>query len=242
VTLRSREVQVRWSPQLDFFEARLDTMRRLDSQFGLAGFRVTSDSMEALVRNVGELSLGPDHLQLRSLSPAYDPERFEGCIRSALEPFSPADCRVVFRYQLLNEMDLDYDTARRSAIAAWLTPLLGARIDDAAVLVDAVDDATGIGFQVEYGIVKRAEVEARLSRWVGRTRTDAGSAISGMAPDLHDLPAVAVFADFTWMYALAHDGCSSDELLRHGTRTMERSVEIASALEESALAFANTAR
>jgi hypothetical protein len=224
-----------WPPQLKFFEARLKTMSRLDHEFGLAGFRIQEDRIEALVRNVGEVTVGPDRLRIAVMSPAYDIDRFNECIRIALEPFEPDNCVTFLRFQTLQAFDVEYAPAQAKAIDGWLTRVPGVVPGDAAVLFDALDIESEMPFQVEYGVVSRAEIPARLRRSVGRTRTPEDKQQTGLDVDTADLPAVATFADFRWSNSLSGKGLTSDVVLQVASTALARTMSIAGEIHKLAL-------
>ena len=219
----------------------MSTMNQLEDDFGLAGFRIHEDRIEALVRNVGEVSVEPGGVRVTALSPSYDRHRFDAVVRLALRPFEPADCHLVMRYQVLEGISLDYDTARTRAINAWLQPVGQAKLTDVAILLDGEDTDSGLSFQIEYGIVSRLEAPNRLRRWAGRTHhAERGS--SGLDVDDSNIPDVAFFADFYWHHRASKDEASSDSLLETEHAAMQRSLQIATDLHHAASVAPTTLR
>jgi hypothetical protein len=194
----TQSVRLSWRPELSFYEKRVDILKVFEEQGILRAFRVEEGSVDAqLFDSRDRLTVKQDGLDLQLLALDADPGRAMQALEVSLDAVAPALPRhISASFQYVNELELDFDDAVRSAYGRLLGDLDTGdhRFGDWAVLIDLhFQDFPSQG-QIEFGIIQADEAPRRLARTAGRMGNASGRSEVGRWQNIQ-FPAVALFAD-----------------------------------------------
>jgi hypothetical protein len=197
----TQHVEVRWRPEIRYFEHRYEVLRRLEESDLLGAFRALPN--ERLAVRVGdaehEMIFGVDHVELTILSPAGDRERMFAALQIVEELIAPRRIlRPHIDAQFVVPLEVGYDDARRDIVVSALdtAEIGGVELSDYAAMLDGITDAGDTTVLAEYGIVEQEELPARLARTTGRFPGLGREAVSTHQWKVdQDLPESAFFAD-----------------------------------------------
>jgi hypothetical protein len=194
-----------WRPELRFYERRVAILREFEDRGELRAFRVGDDFVDARLSDRGDqLTVRQDGLTLQLLAPDADATRAWQAAAVAISAVEPSRTRrMVATFQHVVDLELAFADAVSLGYAR-LVAGLGDRIGDThvadwALMADlrpGEGDSEPSG-QVEFGIVRDAEVPYRLARRAGRVGREAPRTSHELwSPS--DFPNVALFADSMW--------------------------------------------
>lgn len=182
-----------WPNELRFYERRLQLLRSMvDADLAL-DWDVGPEHLAAKLSRGRELQLSATKLTLSCARPS-SATSFDELLRTVLttlEPRAMTELRTWFQHVL--PLDSSYDDARRRNGLKLFGHVWPRDITDFALLVDGPALSAAANYQVEFGIVSRAEIPKRLARTAGRV---VGPRIQ--STPTRDLPDVAVFTDSNW--------------------------------------------
>lgn len=119
-----------------------------------------------------------------------------------LEKLRPTNLRrITCNMTLTDEVDRDYDAARRAGVESFFPATPSHMITDFSFLLDGVGVKPAAVFQVEYGIVSDEEIPARISGAAGRVFDRFGVPHPPSDAGESGHPPVAVFLGISWTLA-----------------------------------------
>jgi hypothetical protein len=198
VTPWTQQFALSWPVTLRFFERRFAIAKTLEERRMMRGLRVSESQISLLLGDPNHrLTYSADGLEVAVLQPGAEFERVIAAATLVIESLEPARIvRPTALFQWLAPLAAEYDIARRRFAESVLPAQPGTVFKDMAVLVDGSVAEPEMTFQMEFGIVDRAEVPSRLGRSVGRV--DTGERRPPTLWPLESLPEVAFFCDSTW--------------------------------------------
>jgi hypothetical protein len=192
---------VRWRPEFRFYEARTRFLTRLEEKGLIRAWRIEGDEVSVRLKDADhQVFVDPGSVRAFATTPEPDIERLILAVEAAVQEINPArltTMRVYFQHLL--PMEGDYAEVRASSARRVLGSLAeDLKISDYALLLDGRRGEPLYEYQVEFGVVSKAEIPLRLSRQVGRMRGgDASHALSSRFAS-SKLPEIALFADSQW--------------------------------------------
>jgi len=193
-------IEVAWRPELRYYEARIAILRDLEDAGDLAAFMVRDDAVYArLFDGDVELSVRQNGLNLALHQPTGDFEeswKVASAVLGRIKPSEPLG--VTVRFQHVETVEMEFREAIEASSRALLIPsYVGvARLKDWAMLMD-VEVVEGVDTTLEFGIVRAAELPARLARMLGRISHEHRAAQSTWLGI--EFPDVALFIDSAWV-------------------------------------------
>ena len=168
----TQSIRLRWRPELRFYERRIAILKRFE-EHGLEAFSVEEDAVSIRLPNWRWLSVTSSGLTVSMLAEDDDPDDAWADIEVVYEQLQPlqfSHARV--SYQHVVELPLTFE----EAIARGHDRLYRGLSTSEVTLTDwaLLSDIVTVGppaarGQVEFGIVRKHEVPARLSRLTGRS-------------------------------------------------------------------------
>ena len=212
LTRWTQTLHASWKPNLQYFKIRFDLLGEIRDTFGSGSFRVDGDDVGFRFRDgIYELTVQPNGVKIDVRVPEPD----QDLLRSVLDLImrsqdltgtAAARCET----QHLAPLDWSYDQARLETGSRLLSFVdRSVRPVDWSFLVDGEAPDRSSRYQSEFGVVQEDEIIKRLSRAVGRTRSEGREALA-VWNEL-DLPDVAFFADSNVMIQKRMDA-QSDEI------------------------------
>jgi hypothetical protein len=198
----TQRITLEWGPELRFYERRIEVLRALEDRGELHAFYVSDTEVRARLHGEDcELVLRRDLLDIALQSPTADAAKgweAAGIALSAIEPSRPRGFRAYFQHIAPLNVDFVTAVARGRERLFRLPPMEGdVEFTDWAFLADlsAAEEVQG---QVEFGIVQRSEIPARLRREVGRAARGGGGPGVTANLDIAKFADVSLFAD-SWL-------------------------------------------
>jgi hypothetical protein len=168
----TQTLRLRFRPTLRYFDERVAIVRRFDELDCLRGFTVEAEDVRAALDGFRWLSITPSGVTFDILDPAHDRDASWAIVEdvcTALGPLTFSHARV--SYQHLVALPLSFEEAvargRRRLMRDLSTDEV--TLDDWALLstVNIAGPHTAAGM-IEFGTVRRDEIQVRLARAVGR--------------------------------------------------------------------------
>jgi len=191
--LWTQSLSLRWRPELRFYEQRVAILRSFEEEGYLRAFRVQENYIDAkLFGSRDSLSVRQNGLDLHLGRPGSDADRVFGAVEIGLAAVAPSQPRTFSAgFQHVAPLNMKFEDAVRGAFGR-LGTAGGIEVDDGALLADiSLND--GLSAQIEYGIVRAAEIPARLSRTVGRIQHESAAPYDLPEPD--EFAEVSLFSD-----------------------------------------------
>lgn len=186
-----------WQPQFSFFDVRGAILTEARDRGILQGYRWGEAQLTLRLGDYEAVTCRAAGADIYGLSPTVSDEELRQRTDFILELLNPNDISVTSAtFMFILPIDLEYEEARRQFsenLAGELLP--DAEPIDSAVLLDGMHSDAGRTFQVEYGIVNRSEVRARLR---GLGRVELGPSSMQLEPDSSAAPDCAMFLHWGW--------------------------------------------
>lgn len=234
----TQRIVLDWRPELRYWEVRTRILRQIEDRGELNAFRITNEDVRGLLFGGGcELIIRPDQLDLMINTPALDPGRCWEVAAEALRaigPSRPTEIEVLMHHIIGLEQPERDPAIAVATERLFSLPSIGTDVSvrDWALLCDLeVAGSTGTD-QMEFGILGRNELPARLLKNIGRNRHRVNRAPPARTVDL-DLdafPSVALFVDSSWTAAHTDAASFVDAALEFWARSRDRADEVAQAL------------
>jgi hypothetical protein len=199
--LWTQGASVRWRPEFRFYEARTGFLSKLDEKGLIRAWRIEGDEVSVRLKDTDhEALLNPRGIRLVATTPEPDIEPLMVAAETAFEEIKPRRITTVRLYfQHLHAIEGDYDEVRASSGRRLLGSLADdLKLSDYALLVDGRRGEPPYEYQVEFGVVSKAEIPRRLSRWAGRIRGEDRPYPQFRDLDSSKLPEIALFVDSNW--------------------------------------------
>lgn len=199
MALWTQSVNLRWRPELKYFEGRTTFLRELESAGLLTAFRWRGNALDVRIGEFEYLRIGVASARLDVFSPRASGDRIRIAAKLALDQFAPSDVEMMpMRLRYLLPIDADASTTQIRT-AQLVANELGNSAKDWALLVDGYSDPLDTGYQVEYGIVSLEEMAARLTGSI--SRLNRGNDEVEQTVDLEGLPPCGLFLDVDWGFS-----------------------------------------
>lgn len=208
-------VQLKWRPELGFYEQRSELLRDLEHEGLLEEFGWAVGEVRAKISDAEYVTIGFDGVSGSVVGTGTSTERVRRAISRILDRLSPQSV-VLESGQVRFVLPLDVKVAQA---AAGLTGDLMGEVDglrpiDCALLVDGLSERVGSPFKVEFGVVGREELVERLRYALGRLDAlpafspipGAGALPGPPVPPAEDVPACGLFFDWLWTPMLGLGG------------------------------------
>jgi hypothetical protein len=205
VALWTQRIGASWPPTLNYYERRLDVLRRFEDEGLLRQFSVSEDDVSARLGDANHsINFSPTGLVAGLYQPDGDEERVRYAMAVVVEVLEPDEIVVpTFDFQWVVELEEAYDDARRRA-ARVAAPSSLAQANDFALWADGHLEEPDANYFFECGVVDASELPTRLARLHGR----AGAADPRSPPSLWPrdvLPEVAFFCGVNWAVDVADE-------------------------------------
>jgi hypothetical protein len=194
----TQAVELRWRPELGFFEKRSDILRQLELDGLLEAFQWEADAVTVRLGRFAALRLAVNGVSVYRGSPQGNNEQVQRALQRCLDLLTPTD--VLFagtRFQILEAIQgdpVELQGRTGALVAAELTP--DACPTDWALLMDGTSERAESAFQVEFGVVSRNEAEFRIHSYGGQMKINANPAL--VQPDHEELPECAIYLHWYW--------------------------------------------
>jgi hypothetical protein len=168
----TQTIRLRWRPVLRFYEERVPLLRELEKRGLLQGFRLHDEVADGQLTEWRWLSIWPSGVTLNVLDDVGDLSQSWSLIETICDRLGPLHfSHARASYQHVAALPLSFDEAvergqqRLHRHLSTSDVLLG----DWALLadIDVLGPPAAKG-QIEFGIVRKSELQDRLSRGVGR--------------------------------------------------------------------------
>jgi hypothetical protein len=194
-------VGVHWSPELTFYERKIELLRYLEARGLLTAFRVSEGEISARLDSA-LVRVTPEHCDVLIVGPGADLTDARQALEYVVGVVGPSDVHMFFgEFQFVEPLTLDYDLARQVALEALMPrPAIArtVRFTDFSLLVDGNDSGSPSEFQAELGVIERDEAMNRLQRTVSRMGPPDEHRSRHLATVFRkeDFPSVAFFSDW----------------------------------------------
>jgi hypothetical protein len=196
---RSSGVVVRWRPDFAYYEQRIAILRALRDQRLLRQFRVDEQEITARLSDTCQMVVSAVQLAVtESNGSLFGSAVVSAAMDTAISLVDPVWEGGDFVATYVAPLDTDdYDDARLSAAGRFwadgLADSLG--LTDWAMLCDGRGPTASLTYQLEFGIVSRAEAATRVLRRYPRV---SGPPLWTDTSIAFEFPAVGLFADVHW--------------------------------------------
>jgi hypothetical protein len=196
----TRSVELRWRPELTFYERGTDVLRTFERRGLLTSFSVEFNQITAWLKGDIEVLLSASGLVLESAAQDKTMSDLELSAKTALQIVSPQlVVETTCWLQYVTPMAGSYEEARRASgnrlYGAWW-PL---PIADYALLIEGDEAQIAAAYKAEVGVVSKDELPHRLARLAGRLgRLGHQPSPRPTWRGKQTLPDVALYAGWVW--------------------------------------------
>ena len=227
----TQQIELRWQPDLHFYERRTEILRSLEAEGLLTGFQWQDKRIGARLGQFEVVYVTDSALSASINGPRTSSQGVRAAISMALDALEPINVTLhgmTFQYLLPISGDgtlAQEQTARR--LAPEILPEATPR--DWAILLDGRSTRLQSDFQVEFGVLRAEEMAGRLH---GRLASFMPELQEPSPVDLSDLPDGGMYYRWEWqMASLLDEDRRMEELIELWVAAAEQSEQHSEALQ-----------